>query len=315
MKKILVTGGAGFIGSHLCRRLLENGNEKIICLDNFSTGSRTNLGAMIESSRFEMLDRDLVFDPIRREVDQIYNLACPASPEQYSKRPIATVKTCIIGAFNVLEHAAENKARILQASTSEIYGDPLEHPQTENYRGSVNCAGPRACYDEGKRCAETLFHEYGKSGVSICVARIFNTYGPNMATGDGRVIPNFINAALINAPLRVAGDGSQTRSFCYIDDMVNGLIALMASNYRKPINLGNPVEITIGELAERVIDLTGSRSVIEHYPMPQDDPVRRRPDITLANRVLNWKPEMSLSDGLLKTVLYFDALKVKRGAA
>ncbi|MGI6509946.1 MAG: UDP-glucuronic acid decarboxylase family protein [Erysipelotrichaceae bacterium] len=305
MKKILVTGGAGFIGSHLCKRLLQQG-EKVICLDNLFTGTYDNIKSFLDNENFEFINADII-NPIDLDVDEIYNLACPASPVNYQYDPIKTSKTSFSGALNVLELAKNAGARVLQASTSEIYGDPLIHPQTEDYRGNVNTIGPRACYDEGKRIAETLFFDYQRQyGVDIRVVRIFNTYGPNMLENDGRVVSNFIIQALKNVDITVYGDGSQTRSFCYVDDLVDGLIKMMEQdNFNGPVNLGNPVEMTINELAEMVIEKTGSESKIVYRDLPADDPVKRKPAIQLAKKQLNWQPKVSLNEGLDKTIEYF----------
>ena len=304
MKKILVTGGAGFIGSHLCERLLKEGNE-VICLDNFFTGSKKNIAHLMDNQYFEVIRHDIE-EPILLEVDEIYNLACPASPIHYQFDPVKTVKTSVMGAINVLEIAKRTKAKVLQASTSEVYGDPEVHPQNEEYRGNVNPIGPRACYDEGKRCAETLFFDYHREyGVDIKVIRIFNTYGPKMAINDGRVVSNFIIQALSNQDITIYGNGNQTRSFCYVDDLVDGMIKMMNSKECGPINLGNPDEFSMNELAERVINITGSKSKIVFKPLPQDDPKQRQPNITLAKTKLNWKPSIKLEDGLIKTIEYF----------
>jgi UDP-glucuronate decarboxylase len=305
MKKILVTGGAGFMGSHLCDTLLNQGHD-VVCLDNYYTGSKENILHLRNNPHFEILRHDLV-NPITLEVDQIYNLACPASPIHYQFNPVKTVKTNVMGTLNMLGLAKRVKARILQASTSEVYGDPSVHPQQETYWGNVNCIGPRGCYDEGKRVAETLMMDYHRQHrVDIRIARIFNTYGPRMAVNDGRVVSNFIVQALRGESLTVYGEGQQTRSFCYISDMVRGLIALMEQSQTiGPVNLGNPVEFTILSLAEKVKAMTGSNSPIVHNPLPQDDPVQRRPDITLAKKYLDWEPEVKLDEGLLKTIAYF----------
>lgn len=307
-KRILVTGGAGFVGSHVCHRLLKEGHE-ILCVDNFFTGSRANIQELLQDSRFELMRHDVTF-PLYVEVDEIYNLACPASPVHYQHDPVQTTKTSVMGAINMLGLAKRLKARILQSSTSEVYGDPDIHPQTEDYRGHVNPNGPRACYDEGKRCAETLFYDYKRQhNLSIRVARIFNTYGPNMHPEDGRVVSNFIVQALRNEPLTIFGSGNQTRSFCYIDDLVDGLLRLMNTDgVEGPVNLGNPVETTVGELAEIIIELTGSNSKIVSLPLPQDDPRQRCPDITRARKLLNWDPTVDLKSGLSKTIAYFDHL-------
>jgi UDP-glucuronate decarboxylase len=307
-QRVLVTGGAGFIGSHLCQRLLDHGHE-VVCLDNFFTGRRRNIAHLLSNTDFELLRHDLV-NPLLIEVDCIYNLACPASPVHYQYNPVKTIKTNVLGAIHMLGLAKRVRARILQASTSEVYGDPEVHPQTEDYRGHVNPIGPRACYDEGKRCAETLFFDYHRqNGVDIRVVRIFNTYGPRMHPDDGRVVSNFIMAALTGRDITVYGDGSQTRSFCYVDDMADGLMRMMAAeDFTGPVNLGNPAEMTVRELAEAVIDLTGSRSAIVYKPLPADDPRRRRPDISLARERLGWTPRVSLKEGLKQTIAYFEAV-------
>ncbi|NPA55863.1 MAG: SDR family oxidoreductase [Epsilonproteobacteria bacterium] len=305
MKKILITGGAGFIGSHLCKRLLDEGNE-IICLDNFFTGSKENILDLMDNPFFEVVRHD-VEEPILLEVDEIYNLACPASPIHYQFDPVKTIRTSVMGAINMLDIAKRCKAKILQASTSEVYGDPEVHPQNEEYRGNVNPIGIRACYDEGKRCAETLFFDYHREyNVDIKVIRIFNTYGPNMAINDGRVVSNFIIQALQNQDITIYGDGSQTRSFQYVDDLIDGMTKMMASSETGPINLGNPDEFTILELAKKVIQLTNSKSKIVFKPLPQDDPKQRKPDITKAKKALNWKPTVKLEEGLVKTIEYFN---------
>lgn len=306
MKRILVTGGAGFIGSHLCDKLISEGNE-IICLDNFFTGMKKNIAHLLNNHNFELLRQDITESKLY-EVDQIYNLACPASPMHYQLDPIQTTRTNVLGALNVLENAKRLKIPILQASTSEIYGDPTIHPQTEDYFGNVNCIGPRSCYDEGKRCAETLFFDYYKQhGVDIKVTRIFNTYGPKMNQNDGRVVANFIMQALQNNDITICGDGSQTRSFCYISDLVTGLYKMMNSDASiiGPINLGNPIECTIKELAEKIVVLTKSKSKLVYIDLPQDDPTRRKPDITNAKKLLNWEPYVDIDSGLLKTIAYF----------
>jgi len=305
MKKILVTGGAGFIGSHLCKRLLDEGND-VICLDNYFTGSKENVQDLIGHKYFELLRHDITF-PLFVEVDEIYNLACPASPVHYQHDPVQTTKTSVLGAINMLGLAKRLKIRILQASTSEVYGDPKIHPQTEDYWGNVNPIGPRSCYDEGKRCAETLFMDYHRqSGVDVRIMRIFNTYGPNMSPNDGRVVSNFIMQALRGEDITIFGDGNQTRSFCYVDDLVDGMIKLMnVDNFTGPVNIGNPNEFTIKELAEKVINLTGSNSKLIYKDLPQDDPMQRQPDITLAKAKLNWKPKVQLEEGLIKTIEYF----------
>ena len=306
MKRVLVTGGGGFIGSHLCERLLNEGNE-ILCVDNFFTGAKTNIAHLIDNPYFEVLRHDITF-PLYIEVDEIYNLACPASPIHYQLDPVQTVKTAVHGAINMLGLAKRLKARILQASTSEVYGNPSVHPQPETYWGSVNPIGVRSCYDEGKRCAETLFFDYHRQHrLRIKVARIFNTYGPRMHQHDGRVVSNFIIQALKGDNITVYGDGSHTRSFCYIDDMIEGLMRLMntSDDVTGPVNLGNPSEISILELAEKVIKITHSRSKIVFKTLPQDDPVRRCPDIRSAKKILKWKPRVSLDEGLEKTAVYF----------
>ncbi len=308
-RKVLVTGGAGFLGSHLCERLLEEGHE-VICVDNFYTGTKQNIVHLMNNPFFEILRHDICF-PLYVEVDEIYNLACPASPIHYQFDPVQTTKTSVHGSINMLGLAKRLKIKILQASTSEVYGDPEIHPQPESYWGNVNPIGLRACYDEGKRCAETLFFDYHRQHkLKIKVARIFNTYGPRMHINDGRVVSNFIVQALTNRDITIYGDGTQTRSFCYVDDMIEGLIKLMNSpdNFTGPVNLGNPREITILELAEKIIELTNSSSKIIFEPLPPDDPVRRRPDISLAEKKLNWSPRTSLEDGLKRTIEYFDNL-------
>ncbi|MFH1034910.1 MAG: UDP-glucuronic acid decarboxylase family protein [Pseudomonadota bacterium] len=305
MKRILVTGGGGFIGSHLVEALLEQGHE-VLCLDNFFTGCKDNISHLLGRPRFELIRHDVV-QPILLEVDQVYNLACPASPVHYQYNPVKTVKTNVLGTLNMLGLAKRVKARILQASTSEVYGDPQVHPQTEDYWGHVNPIGLRSCYDEGKRLAETLMFDYHRSnGVDIRVARIFNTYGPRMAVNDGRVVSNFVVQALSGQPITVYGQGQQTRSSCYIDDMVAGLMALMeAPDFTGPVNLGNPGEFTILELAEKVVEMTGSSSAIVHAPLPPDDPVQRRPDISLARERLGWNPGVELAQGLVDTIADF----------
>ena len=302
--KVLITGGAGFIGSHLCRRLLQQGDE-VYCLDIFYSSARANIADLEENSRFHFLERDIE-EPLDLEVDRIYNLACPASPVHYQKDPVKTARTSVLGAINMLELARKDRCRILQTSTSEIYGDPLVHPQTESYRGNVNTTGLRSCYDEGKRMSETLFFDYSRQyGVDIRVVRIFNTYGPYMAENDGRVVSNFIVEALQGKDITIYGDGSQTRSFCYVDDTVEGLMKMMEQDYTGPVNIGNPDERTIRELAEMIIRLTGSSSKIVYRGLPADDPVRRKPDISLAKEKLNWTPHTSLEEGLRKTIAYF----------
>ncbi|HSI22302.1 MAG TPA: UDP-glucuronic acid decarboxylase family protein [Methylophilaceae bacterium] len=308
MARILVTGGGGFLGSHLCESLLAQGDE-VLCLDNFFTGNKRNIVHLLENPLFELIRHDVTF-PIYLEVDRIFNLACPASPIHYQRDPVQTTKTSVMGAINMLGLAKRLKIRILQASTSEVYGDPTVHPQREDYWGNVNPVGPRACYDEGKRCAETLFYDYHRQvALDIRVARIFNTYGPRMSPNDGRVVSNFIVQALRNEDITLYGDGSQTRSFCYVEDLIRGLMALMdIDNLHTPVNLGNPHEISVRELAERIIDLTGSRSKISYQPLPQDDPTQRCPDVSLAKEKLDWKPEIALEEGLRKTIAYFDSL-------
>jgi UDP-glucuronate decarboxylase len=308
-RRVLITGGAGFIGSHLCDRLLERGDE-VLCVDNFFTGSRRNVHHLLSHPRFELTRHDVCF-PLYVEVDQIFNLACPASPIHYQFDPVQTTKVSVIGSINMLGLAKRVKAKILQASTSEVYGDPAVHPQQEGYWGNVNPIGPRSCYDEGKRCAETLFFDYRRQHkLPIKVARIFNTYGPGMHPADGRVVSNFVIQALRNEDITVYGEGQQTRSFCYVDDLVEGLLRLMETpdSVTGPVNLGNPVEFTIRQLAEQVIELTGSSSKIVFHPLPQDDPKQRRPDIGLAQSLLAWQPKVPLRDGLKKTIAYFDKL-------
>ena len=307
--RVLVTGGAGFLGSHLCERLLTEG-ASVICADNYFTGTKRNIERLIEHPRFESMRHDVTF-PLYVEVDQIYNLACPASPIHYQHDPVQTTKTSVHGAINMLGLAKRLRAKILQASTSEVYGDPSVHPQAEDYWGHVNPIGPRSCYDEGKRCAETLFFDYWRQhNLAIKVARIFNTYGPRMHPNDGRVVSNFIVQALLGRDLTVFGDGLQTRSFCYVDDLVDGLIRLMKTPHgvTGPINIGNPKEFTVLQLASLVIELTGSRSRIVHRPRPQDDPRQRRPDISKANDLLSWSPKTELVDGLIRTIEYFETL-------
>ena len=308
-QRILVTGGSGFLGSHLCERLLEKGAE-VICLDNFFTGVRRNIEHLLDHKRFELIRHDVTF-PIYLEIDQIYNLACPASPIHYQHDPVQTTKTSVHGAINMLGLAKRVKAKILQASTSEVYGDPNVHPQTEDYWGHVNPIGPRSCYDEGKRCAETLFFDYWRQNkLRIKVARIFNTYGPRMHPHDGRVVSNFIIQALLGRDITIYGNGSQTRSFCYVEDLVDGLIRLMGSpdEIVGPINIGNPVEFSMLQLANIVCELTNSRSRVVHRPLPQDDPRQRQPDIAKAQEILGWKPTTPLREGLAKTIAYFEAL-------
>lgn len=305
-ERILVTGGAGFIGSHLCKKLLAQGHE-VICLDNYFTGSKENVAGLLNHPRFEVVRQDVIL-PMHFEVDAIYNLACPASPIHYQHNPIKTVKTSVLGAINVLDLACHLEAKVLQASTSEVYGDPYVHPQTESYWGNVNPIGRRSCYDESKRCAETLFFDYRRRyGLDTKVIRIFNTYGPNMHPQDGRVISNFIVQALRGKDITIYGDGKQTRSFCYVDDLVEAIVIMMQTEkgFAGPVNLGNPVEFTIIELAEMVISLTGSSSKLIFEPLPEDDPKQRRPDITLARKKLGWEPKICLEDGLKQTVAYF----------
>ena len=312
-KRILVTGGAGFLGSHLCERLLQDGHN-VICLDNYFTGQKKNIFHLMDNRRFEVIRHDLV-NPIFLEVDEIYNLACPASPIHYQYNPVKTTKTSVMGAIHLLGLAKRVKAKILQASTSEVYGDPTLHPQKETYWGNVNPIGIRACYDEGKRCAETLFFDYYRQNrVNIRVVRIFNTYGPRMHPNDGRVISNFIMQALKNKPVTLYGDGTQTRAFCFVDDMIEGLIKMMngPDDFVGPVNLGNPREHTILELARLVIELTGSKSSLEFKPSPMDDPRRRQPDISLARDKLEWEPAVDLEEGLEKTIQYFRGLFKKR---
>ncbi len=305
----MVTGGAGFLGSHLCESLLARGHD-VLCVDNFYTGTKDNLLHLLDVPHFELMRHDITF-PLYIEADEVYNLACPASPIHYQFDPVQTTKTSVHGAINMLGLAKRIKARILQASTSEVYGDPEIHPQEESYWGHTNPIGPRACYDEGKRCAETLFFDYYRQhAVQIKVARIFNTYGPRMHPNDGRVVSNFIVQALTNAPITLYGDGSQTRSFCYVDDLIAGLVLLMESpaTVTGPVNLGNPQEFTIRELAELVIEMTGSGATISYAALPTDDPRQRRPDIGLAERTLDWRPRVALREGLEKTIAYFDAV-------
>jgi len=306
-KRVLVTGGAGFLGSHLCERLLADGHD-VLCVDNFFTGSRDNIFSLMDHRRFELMRHDVTF-PLYVEVDEIYNLACPASPIHYQHDPVQTTKTSVHGAINMLGLAKRVGARIFQASTSEVYGDPTIHPQTEDYRGHVNPIGPRACYDEGKRCAETLFFDYRRQhNLPIRVARIFNTYGPRMHIDDGRVVSNFIVQALRGEPITIYGDGSQTRAFCYVDDLIEGIVRLMntSDDVTGPVNLGNPTEISIRTLATRIIELTGSRSQILAQPLPADDPVQRCPDISLAKQLIDWTPAVGLEQGLQRCIAYFD---------
>jgi UDP-glucuronate decarboxylase len=314
-RQVLVTGGAGFLGSHLCESLLTRGH-KVVCVDNFHTGSLKNVSALLDSPQFELIRHDVTL-PLDVKVDDIYNLACPASPIHYQCDPVQTLRTNVLGAINMLALAQQLNARILQASTSEVYGDPKVHPQHEGYWGNVNPIGPRACYDEGKRCAETLFSDYRRQfGVQTKVVRIFNTYGPRMQPGDGRVVSNFIVQALQGCPITLYGEGCQTRSFCYGADLVDGLVRMMdaGEHVAGPINLGNPVEITIRQLAETIIDLTGSSSTLVFRPLPQDDPLQRRPDITLASEQLGWQPKTTLAQGLLRTIDYFEQLLTRGGA-
>jgi UDP-glucuronate decarboxylase len=315
-KRILVTGGAGFLGSHLCDRLLDKGHE-VLCADNLFTGTKRNIDHLHGHPHFEFIRHDVTF-PLYVQVDEIYNLACPASPIHYQHDPVQTTKTSVHGAINMLGLAKRLRARIFQASTSEVYGDPKVHPQGEDYWGHVNPIGPRSCYDEGKRCAETLFFDYYRQHkLDIKVARIFNTYGPRMHPNDGRVVSNFIMQALTNQPITIYGDGSQTRSFCYVDDLIDAFLAFMNTppDFTGPVNLGNPNEFSIRELAERVIAITGSKSKIEHKPLPADDPVQRQPDITLIRRKVGWEPLVQLDRGLAKTIEYFETLLVERGVS
>ena len=303
-KRILVTGGAGFLGSHLCERLISEGNE-VVCLDNFFTGRRGNVAHLLDHHAFELVRHDIC-DRTVFEVDEVYHLACPASPIHYQRNPVRTIRTCVQGTLNVLDLAREVRARVLIASTSEVYGDPLMHPQVESYWGNVNPIGPRACYDEGKRCAEALAVSYARQyGVQVRIARIFNTYGPRMLENDGRVVSNFIVQCLRGTPITLFGDGKQTRSFCYVDDLVNGFLKLMASAAEDPVNLGNPGEFTMIELAEKIRALTGAKSQFIHEPLPTDDPVRRKPDISRAISLLDWQPRIQLDEGLQRTVADF----------
>ena len=307
MKRVLVTGGSGFLGRHLCHQLLRDGHE-VICVDNFYTGTKRNIVELLDNPYFEVIRHDICF-PLYVEVDEIYNLACPASPIHYQHDPVQTTKTSVHGAINMLGLAKRIKARIFQASTSEVYGDPDMHPQAEDYWGNVNQIGLRSCYDEGKRCAETLFFDYLRQHrLRIKVARIFNTYGPFMQANDGRVVSNFIVQALKNNPITIYGDGGQTRSFCYVDDLIGGIIRTMntSDNFTGPVNLGNPGEFTIRQLAEKIIDMTGSRSELVFHPLPSDDPRQRCPDISLAKHELNWEPRVRLEEGLVNTIAYFD---------
>ncbi len=306
-RRVLVTGGAGFLGSHLCDRLIERGDE-VLCVDNFYTGSKENIHHLLSNSRFELIRHDITF-PLYVEVDQIFNLACPASPVHYQNDPIQTTKTSVHGAINMLGLAKRVGARIFQASTSEVYGDPQVHPQTEDYWGHVNPVGLRSCYDEGKRCAETLFFDYRRQlDLEIKVVRIFNTYGPRMHPADGRVVTNFIVAALEGEPIRIYGSGEQTRSFCYVDDLIDGFLRMMdtPAEFTGPVNLGNPGEFTIRELADLVLELTGSRSELQTGPLPSDDPTQRKPDISLARKELGWEPSVALAEGLRRTIDFFE---------
>ncbi len=308
-KRVLVTGGAGFLGSHLCERLIADGHD-VLCVDNYFTGRKDNVAHLLPLPQFEALRHDVTF-PLYVEVDEIYNLACPASPIHYQFDPVQTTKTSVIGAINMLGLAKRTGAKILQASTSEVYGDPTLHPQPETYRGNVNPLGPRACYDEGKRCAETLFFDYHRQNATrIKVLRIFNTYGPRMHPDDGRVVSNFITQALRGEDITLYGDGMQTRAFCYVDDLIDGFVRMMGTGdeITGPINLGNPHEMPVRALAEQIVRLTGSRSCLVHCPLPQDDPMQRCPDIALARRVLDWQPRIPIEDGLIRTIAYFDRL-------
>ena len=314
-KRVLVTGGAGFLGSHLCERLLADGHD-VLCVDNYFTGRKDNIAHLLDNPRFEAMRHDITF-PLYVEVDEIYNLACPASPVHYQFDPVQTTKTSVIGAINMLGLAKRTGARIMQASTSEVYGDPTVHPQTEDYRGNVNPLGPRACYDEGKRCAETLVFDYHRQHrTRIKVVRIFNTYGPRMHPNDGRVVSNFIVQALRGQDITLYGDGSQTRAFCYADDLIDGFLRMMATDdgFTGPINIGNPHEISVRTLAERVIALTGAKSQLVFRPLPADDPIQRCPDISLARAMLGWEPKIALDDGLTRTIAYFDRLLRDRAA-
>lgn len=311
LKRILITGGAGFLGSHLCQRMVDAGHD-VICLDNFFTSQKSNIVHLLDKPNFELVRHD-VTNPFMAEVDEIYNLACPASPVHYQYNAIKTVKTSVMGAINMLGLAKRTRAKIFQASTSEVYGDPDIHPQPESYRGNVNPIGLRACYDEGKRCAETLFFDYHRqNGVNIRVVRIFNTYGPHMHPYDGRVVSNFIIQAISDQDITIYGDGSQTRSFCYVDDLINGFIKLMDApdNVTGPINIGNPGEFTIKQLAEMVIEMTGAKSKLIYKPLPKDDPTQRKPDITLAQEKLGWDPKVPLAEGLAKTIEYFKSINL-----
>jgi len=309
MKRVLVTGGAGFLGRHLCQHLLNDGHE-VICVDNFFTGTKRNIVDLLDNPYFEVIRHDICF-PLYIEVDEIYNLACPASPVHYQHDPVQTTKTSVHGAINMLGLAKRIKAKIFQASTSEVYGDPDVHPQSEGYWGNVNQIGIRSCYDEGKRCAETLFFDYLRQhSLRIKVVRIFNTYGPFMQVNDGRVVSNFIMQALRNEPITIYGDGEQTRSFCYVDDLIEGFVRMMdtADDFTGPVNMGNPGEFTIRQLAEKVIDMTGSRSELVFRPLPSDDPRQRCPDISLARQILDWEPKIRLEEGLVNTISYFDSI-------
>jgi len=313
-KRVLVTGGAGFLGSHLCERLLGDGHS-VLCVDNYFTGSKDNIGHLLGDPNFEAMRHDITF-PLYVEVDEIYNLACPASPIHYQFDPVQTTKTSVVGAINMLGLAKRTRAKVFQASTSEVYGDPTVSPQPESYRGNVNPLGPRACYDEGKRCAETLFFDYHRQHrTRVKVVRIFNTYGPRMHPQDGRVVSNFIIQALTGQDITLYGDGMQTRAFCYVDDLVEGFVRMMATpdEVTGPINLGNPHEITVRELADRVVALTGSRSRLVHAPLPQDDPLQRCPDISLAHATLGWQPSVALEQGLTRTIAYFERLLALKG--
>jgi UDP-glucuronate decarboxylase len=313
-KRVLVTGGAGFLGSHLCERLISEGHD-VLCVDNYFTGRKDNIAHLLGDAHFEALRHDVTF-PLYAEVDEIYNLACPASPIHYQFDPVQTTKTSIMGAINMLGLAKRVKAKVFQASTSEVYGDPTVHPQTEDYRGNVNPLGPRACYDEGKRAAETLFFDYHRQHKTrIKVVRIFNTYGPRMHPNDGRVVSNFIVQALKGEPITLYGDGSQTRAFCFVSDLIEGFVRLMGTDddVTGPVNIGNPHEIPVRELAERIVRLIGSDSKIEYRPLPQDDPTQRCPDITLARKLLGWEPKVPLEEGLQRTIAYFARLLAERG--
>jgi UDP-glucuronate decarboxylase len=313
-RRVLVTGGAGFVGSHLCEQLVAQGND-VLCVDNYFTGRKDNIAHLLDNPRFELMRFDVTF-PLYVEVDEIYNLACPASPVHYQFDPVQTTKTSVIGAINMLGLAKRTKAKVLQASTSEVYGDPIVHPQTEDYRGNVNTLGPRACYDEGKRCAETLFFDYHRQHATrIKVVRIFNTYGPRMHPNDGRVVSNFIVQALKGEDITLFGDGMQTRAFCFVDDLVNGLMRMMATgnDVTGPINIGNPVEMPVRDLAEIVVAMIGSQSKLVFRPLPQDDPMQRCPDITKAKQILDWAPTVDLKAGLSRTIAYFDRLLAEHG--